>query len=93
MKRLLLLVIHLYWRLIPADRRRKCIFRESCSQHVFNKTKEGGFVEGFKALSFRFRNCRGNIRFFTESINGKKLALLPDGTVVEDACLSEKFLQ
>ncbi len=58
MKYLLLLVIRIYWAVIPASKRKKCIFRESCSNYVYRITKEEGFRAGMKALSFRRKHCR-----------------------------------
>jgi len=70
MRFLLLIPIHLYWHLVPARwKNRQCIFRESCSHHVSRITKEHGFIDGFKALAYRIRNCRP----------GYKIKLLGDG--------------
>lgn len=48
----------MYWFLIPAKKRNRCIFSESCSKHVYKKTKEKGLWYGLKALRFRYQNCR-----------------------------------
>ncbi|MGB0949917.1 MAG: membrane protein insertion efficiency factor YidD [Marinirhabdus sp.] len=58
MKNVLLMPIKIYWLCIPKSKRKCCIFRESCSNYVFNQTKEQGFVQGLKALWFRYNNCR-----------------------------------
>lgn len=60
MKYLLLLPIQLYWHLVPSHKRKQCIFRENCSKHVFQITKEKGILKGMTALWFRYKNCRGN---------------------------------
>lgn len=58
MKLVLLIIIKLYWLLIPKKARRKCLFKTSCSHYVYNKTIRGGLLIGLKALEFRFRNCK-----------------------------------
>ena len=58
MSMLLLGFIKGYWRLIPPKKRKKCIFKKSCSHHVYDITKEKGFLKGMKALKFRFKHCR-----------------------------------
>jgi len=58
MKHLLLIIIKSYWLIIPESRRSKCIFKESCSNHVFKKTRTKGLFSGLKALRFRYQNCR-----------------------------------
>ena len=58
MKYLLLLIIKAYWLLIPASKRKHCLFKQNCSNYVFQEAKEQGLVKGVKALLFRYKNCR-----------------------------------
>jgi len=53
-----LLIIKIYWLIIPASKRKHCIFKESCSRYVFRNTQEQGLIQGLKALNFRYKNCR-----------------------------------
>lgn len=46
--------------LIPARKRKQCIFKENCSKYVYRITKNKGIIVGFQALWFRFKNCRSN---------------------------------
>lgn len=55
---LILSGIRLYWLLVRPRRRRKCLFRESCSHHVYRVTEERGSCAGLKALRRRIRRCR-----------------------------------
>lgn len=57
MKYFLLFLIQAYWKIIPPSKRKKCIFRESCSHYVWRITKEEGFISGIKAFSFRNQHC------------------------------------
>ena len=63
MKFLLLTIIKVYWKLIPAKKRRRCLFSESCSNYVYRKTTEKGFSQGFKALKLRFHDCRSGYQY------------------------------
>jgi putative component of membrane protein insertase Oxa1/YidC/SpoIIIJ protein YidD len=58
MRIILIITIQLYWRIWPQERRRSCIFRESCSHHVYRVASHMGLVAGVRALLRRFRVCR-----------------------------------
>ena len=58
MKFILLLAVRIYWFAIPASRRRRCLFRESCSMHVYRTATDLGFRSGMSALRTRFKLCR-----------------------------------
>ena len=60
MKIVLLLIIRIYWTLIPKQQRRKCLFKTSCSNYVYDETKKEGLLKGLKALKFRIKNCNPN---------------------------------
>lgn len=57
-----MLAIRLYW-LVPARKRKQCLFKESCSRYVYRITRNHGFVKGFKALLMRWRQCRPGYHF------------------------------
>ena len=57
MRYLLLFAIQIYWKIIPASKRKQCIFRESCSHYVWRITAEEGFIQGIKAFLFRNKHC------------------------------------
>lgn len=91
MKRLLLLVIKLYWAMVPARKRRTCIFRTSCSRYVYEVTGKEGLFQGLKALLFRFQNCRAGYHVFEHSADGTKVMLLPGGGMVPENEMAERF--
>lgn len=81
MKYIGLLVIRLYW-LTPKKWRRRCIFKTSCSVHVYNALKNGGFIHGSKALAERVKQCcPGYIIYTTE--DNKDWVILADKSVIE----------
>ena len=81
----LLLLIQLYWRLWPAARRRHCLFRLSCSRHVYQATRRRGFRAGLVALRLRVRQCRPGAYSFRHPVTGVWLLQLPDGTQIARA--------
>lgn len=50
--------IRLYWFIVPNSLKGVCLFRESCSKHVYRTLQNEGTKAGFKALVYRFKVCR-----------------------------------
>ena len=71
MKYILITIITLYWKFVPESRRRKCLFKRSCSKYVYDILKKEGFSQGIRALLFRIRNC--NPKYFILTINNEKV--------------------
>jgi uncharacterized protein len=92
MKYALLLMIRLYWKIIPESKRRACIFRKSCSKHVFETTKDKGIKEGLKALRFRVGNCRGGFDITFDPASGKKQMILRSGTAVKEEDIAQRLI-
>jgi putative component of membrane protein insertase Oxa1/YidC/SpoIIIJ protein YidD len=92
MKLLLLLPIKLYWAIWPKSKRRKCIFRTSCSQHVYQVTKKEGLGSGLRALKFRFRNCRSGFHVFANPLDGRRRMILPGGLLLGEEEIAERLL-
>ena len=92
MKHLILFAIKMYWNYIPSAKRKKCIFKKSCSNYVFEVTQKEGFISGLKALRFRYQNCRGNFQIFKNPINNKIQMILPSQIIVEREEIAERLL-
>jgi len=92
MKYLLLAIIRGYWFLIPKAKRRKCIFKKSCSHHVYEMTEQKGLQEGIKALKFRFENCRPQFELFKNPINDKIQIILPSQIILDSEEIADSFL-
>ena len=86
LRALLLLAIRLYWWLVPPRRRRTCLFRISCSCHVYEQTSEGGFLVGLRALVRRWRQCRPGYRFLL-GVSAMQVRLA-DGSIVDASALA-----
>ena len=93
MKHLLLLVIRLYWQIIPVYKRNTCLFSVSCSHHVFNTATKKGFKAGLTAFWFRFKNCRRGSFLFINPVTKQIQMVLPNGiTVIEREDISKYLL-
>lgn len=92
MKNGLLWIIRCYWRLVPDDRRRLCIFKVSCSKHVYQVTVSKGLLSGLRALRFRVINCRHGYHLFEDPIGGKKQMILRSGQVIPEKDIAQRFL-
>lgn len=91
MKYLILFVIQTYWNIIPKSKRKRCIFKTSCSNYVYQKTKNEGFIKGIKAFNFRYKNCRGNFEIFENPVSKKKQVLLPSKIIIDREEMAERL--
>lgn len=82
MTRLFQLPIELYWALAPEKRRRSCLFRESCSRHVWRRFEEEGIRAGFAALLRRWRQCRPGYAVVPTSVG--RYMILCDGSIIPE---------
>jgi putative component of membrane protein insertase Oxa1/YidC/SpoIIIJ protein YidD len=82
----------MYWNCIPPAKRKKCIFKKSCSNYVFEVTQKEGFISGLKAFSFRYKNCRGNFQIFKNPINDKIQMILPSQIIIEREEIAERLI-
>jgi putative component of membrane protein insertase Oxa1/YidC/SpoIIIJ protein YidD len=81
MRLVALIIIRLYW-LIPASKRPQCIFKESCSNHVYRIVKCEGFLAGLKAFFWRFKNCRPGYQYL--EINKERFMLTANNELVPE---------
>jgi putative component of membrane protein insertase Oxa1/YidC/SpoIIIJ protein YidD len=92
MKYALLVVIRLYWLFIPADKRRTCLYRKSCSKHVYDVTNENGLLTGLKALTTRIKTCRPNHEVIYLGKENTLLIKLSNGTTLQQNDISESIV-
>lgn len=93
MKYLILLVINIYWKVLPASKRKKCIFKKSCSNYVFETTQKEGFIKGLKAFQFRYKNCRGNFSIYQNPIDNKIQMILPSQLIIEREEIADRLIK
>jgi uncharacterized protein len=80
MKHLLLLAIRFYW-LIPSKYRKRCVFKVSCSCHVYDTCKADGFRKALTELRYRIKTCRpGYILYDFEE---RQWVILQNGDVID----------
>jgi putative component of membrane protein insertase Oxa1/YidC/SpoIIIJ protein YidD len=92
MKLLLLLAIKMYWKIIPPSKRKKCIFKKSCSNYVFEITQKEGFINGLKAFQFRYQNCRGNFAIIKNPATNKIQMILPSQIIIDREEIAERLI-
>lgn len=67
---------------MPDHKRRKCIFRDKCSNYVYRITNDEGFISGCKALYKRYKQCRPGYKIIKMD-NEEVLVELIEGTLKE----------
>jgi hypothetical protein len=90
MRQALLWLIRAYWRFRPERLRRSCLFRETCSRHVYRVTASSGILCGLEALGRRIRQCRQGYR--VETLAGHLVLRLRDGSFLSESELSSNLL-
>lgn len=93
MKIVMLFAIRMYWRLIPAHRRRRCLFKKSCSHFVFDRTRKEGFHNGLKAFWYRFNTCRPGFQMFISPIDNQPILILKNGDALVEDELSDNIIE
>jgi len=93
MRIFLLIVIRIYWFLIPKSKRRKCIFRKSCSNYVFEETLKNGLWVGLKAFRFRYENCRHGFEVFKNPIDNKVQMILTNHQIIGEENIAERLIK
>ncbi|MBS1744078.1 MAG: membrane protein insertion efficiency factor YidD [Bacteroidetes bacterium] len=82
----LLIFIRIYW-LIPVNKRKRCIFKESCSKYVYRITKKSGLKAGIEAILDRRAKCRPGYYYITDN-----LMRLADNSLIDSNLLNERIL-
>src|SRR5215207_10669418 len=92
MKTMFLGLIRVYWFTVPTHKRRRCLFRESCSQFVYRETLAMGFVKGLAALRTRLYQCRPGYKLVKNQAANTFEMHLENGIVIDEKHISEKLL-
>jgi len=92
MKYFLLSTIRLYWIIFPANKRRPCIFAESCSKFVYRITVEEGVCKGLLALRKRYCQCRPGYIIHKDENSDSFELFLKDGSIVKEVEISQTLL-
>jgi uncharacterized protein len=86
------LLIRLYWFLIPAHRRRRCIHRVSCSKHVYEIAKANGWRKAVSAFRYRFQTCRAGYEIIFLAEENSLHVKLKTGEILREHELSQDIL-
>ena len=90
MKLVLLSLIKIYWKFIPESRRRRCLFKKSCSQYVYENTINNGLFSGIRALKFRVYNCNSHYNII--ELNGEKILITKTNETFKEKELNKSIL-
>lgn len=66
------------------------MFKESCSNYVLRKTKENGFLSGFKAVQYRYKNCQSN--YYLSYNKKERILITATKLVVEESKINPRIL-
>lgn len=91
MKYVLLGIVKLYWVLFPKQKRRHCIFKESCSKYVYRNTNKS-FILGILALKRRFQECRSGYTIYKDLHKGTFEVVLSNGRIIKGNKISDKLI-
>lgn len=76
---------------MPRNRRRKCLFKTSCSHYVYEQTKKKDLQAGLRALYFRIKNC--NSQYQIIEVGGEKILITKTNKIFREKELSEYILK
>lgn len=79
--------IRLYWYLIPKERRIVCLYKDHCSQHIYNAFDKEGFITGVKTFLERYRNCNNN--YTCQLKDNAVIVKTATGEIIEEAKISD----
>lgn len=88
MRHLFLRLIQLYRGLIPPERRRHCLFRESCSLYVERITEQEGVLAALRAFRQRWRCCRPGYGFEWSQEKAGWFLVCADGSKFPEAVVA-----
>jgi len=90
MRFLFLILIRCYQIFTPKIFRGRCLYKVSCSNHVYQITKQHGIKEGINALFYRTRNCRPG--YYLTKIHGNLVLITKANMLIEEKDISEKII-
>ena len=66
------------------------MFKISCSNYVYEKTKNESLISGLKALKFRIKNCNPN--YSVIELNGEQILISKTNIVFKENELNKSIL-
>ncbi len=90
---LLIGLLCLYRRIPQRWKKRRCLFRETCSTLALRTAREEGVRACCRVLKKRFAGCRPRYSVFYSSTSGEWQVELVNGTVIREAEVAEFVLE
>lgn len=91
MRKFLQFLIKFYQKYLSKKLARNCLFKESCSNHVYRTLQEKGTKAGLKAFYYRFQTCRVGYTFSFNTANTNFDIILENGDVLLNSEISESI--
>lgn len=91
MRWIVLKIIKFYWFIIPENKRRHCLFKETCSKHIYRSVIEKGIMSGILACIKRVKKCRNGYVLYLGN-SGFEMKLV-DGTILNEDEISPNLLE
>lgn len=79
--------------MIPAAYRRRCLFKESCSRHVYKITRSEGLGSGWLAFKKRYQQCRPGYKIFYNTKKGAPEMELANHDIIDIDEIREEIIQ
>lgn len=92
MKYVLLGIIKLYWIFFPKNKRKRCIFKESCSNYIYRIINDKGIVLGIFAFKKRYEECRPGYTIYKYTQNNTFELSLVNGRIIQTNKISKRLL-
>ncbi|MDZ7268367.1 MAG: membrane protein insertion efficiency factor YidD [candidate division KSB1 bacterium] len=92
MRSVIILWIQLYRNFVPEGKRRRCLFRESCSHHVERIARERGSFAAITAFLARARHCRPGYGFEWDADSDVWFLVCANGAKIPKVMVSEHIL-
>lgn len=93
MRWLLIRIVCLYRRLPPQFKKRRCLFKETCSALALRVAREEGTLACFHALRKRFAGCRPNYHVFYDAVACEWQVQLVNGETASEAEIADIILE
>ena len=74
--------IEYYWNTRPENQRKICIYRITCSRHVYNEFGNNGCIAGIRAYFYRMKSC--NHKYIISHKNNMVIIKDSQGNIIEE---------
>jgi len=77
--------------MVPVYERGPCLFKKTCSHHIYDQTAAHGFIAGIKAFLFHYKNRLGGFSLFKNPLTGKTQMILRSNKIIGEDEIVPRF--